>query len=256
MNIIACVKQVPDTETLIKVKPDGSGIVEDGIKWVMDPYDEFGVEEALKLKEKLGGDVTIVSVGPARAMETIRTALAMGAEKGIHIDDPSLNGADAYTTAQALAAAIKGLPCDIIFCGQRAIDGDVGQVGSVLADLLGLPSVTLVTKLEIAGTAVKAQKAIEGATVTIETSLPCVITTQKGLNEPRYASLPGIMKAKKKPVDVKNAAAIGVAAAVKAKVAKTVPPPARAPGKILQGDDPALKAQELVKLLREEAKVI
>lgn len=256
MNIIACVKQVPDTETLIKVKPDGSGIVEDGIKWVMNPYDEFGVEEALKLKEKLGGDVTIVSVGPARAMETIRTALAMGAEKGIHIDDPSLNGADAYTTAQALAAVIKGLPHDIIFCGQRAIDGDVGQVGSILAELLGLPVVTLVTKLEINGTAVKAQKAIEGATVTIETSLPCVITAQKGLNEPRYASLPGIMKAKKKPVDVKNAAAIGVTAAVKARVAKTVPPPARPPGKILQGDDPALKAQELVKLLREEAKVI
>jgi electron transfer flavoprotein beta subunit len=113
-----------------------------------------------------------------------------------------------------------------------------------------------VTKLEIAGTAVKAQNAIEGATVTIETSLPCVITAQKGLNEPRYASLPGIMKAKKKPVDVKNAAAIGITAAAKAKVAKTVPPPARAPGKILQGEDPALKAQELVKLLREEAKVI
>jgi electron transfer flavoprotein beta subunit len=256
VNIIACVKQVPDTETLIKVKPDGSGIVEDGIKWVMNPYDEFGVEEALKLKEKLGGDVTIVSVGPARTMETIRTALAMGAEKGVHIDDPSLNGADAYTTAAALAAVIKTLPHDIIFCGQRAIDGDAGQVGSVLADLLGIPSVTLVTKLEIAGTAAKAQKAIEGATMTIDTSLPCVITTQKGLNEPRYASLPGIMKAKKKPVDVKNAAAIGITAAAKAKVAKTVPPPARAPGKILQGDDPALKAQELVKLLREEAKVI
>jgi electron transfer flavoprotein beta subunit len=243
VNIIACVKQVPDTETLIKVKPDGSGIVEDGIKWVMNPYDEYGVEEALKLKEKLGGDVTIVSVGPARNMETIRTALAMGADKAVHIDDPSLN-------------VIKTLPHDIIFCGQRAIDGDAGQVGSVLADLLGIPSVTFVTKLEIAGTAVKAQNSIEGATVTIETSLPCVITTQKGLNEPRYASLPGIMKAKKKPVDVKNAAAIGITAAAKAKVAKTVPPPARAPGKILQGDDPALKAQELVKLLREEAKVI
>ena len=150
MNIIACVKQVPDTETLIKVKPDGSGIVEDGIKWVMNPYDEFGVEEALKLKEKLGGDVTIVSVGPARAMETIRTALAMGAEKGIHIDDPSLNGADAYTTAQALAAVIKGLPHDIIFCGQRAIDGDVGQVGSILAELLGLP-VPLILGAQTAG---------------------------------------------------------------------------------------------------------
>jgi len=256
VNIIACVKQVPDTETLIKVKPDGSGIIEDGIKWVMNPYDEFGVEEALRLKEKLGGDVTIVCVGPARAMETIRTALAMGAEKGVQIDDPSLYGADAYATAAALAAVIKGLPHDIIFCGQRAIDGDAGQVGSILAELLGIPSVTLVTKLEIADKKAKAVKAIEGATVTIETSLPCVITAQKGLNEPRYASLPGIMKAKKKPVDVKNAAALGITAEPKAKVAKTIPPPASPPGKIIEGDDPALKAQTLVKLLREEAKVI
>ena len=241
MNIVACVKQVPDTETQIKVKPDGSGIEEDGIKWVMNPYDEYGVEEALRLKEKLGGDVTIVSVGPARTMETIRTALAMGADKGIHIDDPALYGADAYTTASALAAAIKTIPHDIIFCGQRAIDDDSGQVGSVLAELLGIPSVTFVTKLEIAGTAVKAQ-CHRGRQLAIETSLPCVITTQKGLNEPRYASLPGIMKAKKKPVDVKNAAALGITAAAKAKVAKIVPPPARAPGKIIQGDDPALKA--------------
>jgi len=117
VNIVACVKQVPDTETLIKVKPDGSGIDEAGIKWVMNPYDEFGVEEALKLKEKFGGDVTIVSVGPARALETIRTALAMGADKGIHINDPALEGADAYNIAAALAAAIKGIPHDIIFCG-------------------------------------------------------------------------------------------------------------------------------------------
>lgn len=256
MNIIACVKQVPDTETLIKVKPDGSGIAEDGIKWVMNPYDEYGVEEALKLKEKNGGEVTIVSVGPARVMETIRTALAMGAEKGIHIDDPSLNGADAYTTAAALAAAIKGVPYDIIFCGQRAIDDDAGQVGAVLADMLGLPQVTLVTKLEIVDKTARCTKSVEGATVVVETSLPCVITAQKGLNEPRYASLPGIMKAKKKPVDVKNAAALGIAAEVKAKVSKTIPPPARPPGKIIQGDDPVVKAEILVKLLREEAKII
>ena len=132
MNIVACVKQVPDTEAMIKVKPDGSGIDEGGIKWVMNPYDEYGLEEALRLKEKFGGDVTIVTLGPARAMETIRTALAMGADKGIHISDPALGGADAYVTASALAAAIKGIPCDIIFCGQRAIDDDSGQVGSVL----------------------------------------------------------------------------------------------------------------------------
>ena len=256
MNIVACVKQVPDTETLIKAKPDGSGIDETGIKWVMNPYDEFGVEEALKLKEKLGGDVTIVSVGPARALETIRTALAMGAEKGIHINDPALEGADAYTTASALAAAIKGIPHDIIFCGQRAIDDDSGQVGSVLAELLGIPQVTIVTKLDVEGASIKAVRPIEGAQLLIQSSLPCVVTAQKGLNEPRYASLPGIMKAKKKPVDVKNAAALGVTVAPKAKVAKTLPPPARPPGKIICGEEPAEKAKELAKLLREEAKVI
>ncbi len=257
MNIVACVKQVPDTEAQIKVKPDGSGIDEGGIKWVMNPYDEFGVEEALRLKEKNGGEVTIVSVGPARAMETIRTALAMGADKGIHICDPAFDGADAYTTATALAAAIKGIPFDIIFCGQRAIDDDSGQVGAVLADLLGVPQVTVVTKLEFAGSSVKAIRPIEGAQLLIESPLPCVITAQKGLNEPRYASLPGIMKAKKKPVDVKTAEALGVTPAVKAKVVRFTAPPARAAGKIICSDGtPEGKAAELAKLLREEAKVI
>lgn len=256
MNIVVCVKQVPDTEALIKVKADGSGIDEGGIKWVMNPYDEFGVEEALKLKEKNGGDVTIVSVGPARALETIRTALAMGAEKGIHINDPALEGADAYTTASALAAAIKQIPYDIIFCGMRAIDDDAGQVGSILAELLGLPQVTVVTKLDVAGDKATAVKAIEGAQVKIETALPCVVTATKGLNEPRYASLPGIMKAKKKPVDVKDAAALGISVEPKVKIVKMTPPPERAPGKIIGGEEAAQKAGDLVKLLREEAKVI
>ncbi len=256
MNIIACVKQVPDTEAQIKVKADGSGIEEGQIKWVMNPYDEFGVEEALKLKEKNGGDVTIVCVGPARAMETIRTALAMGADKGVHICDPAFDNADAFVTANALAAVIKTLPHDVIFCGQRAIDDDSGQVGAMLAEALGLPQLTLVTKLEFAGSSIKVIRPIEGAQLSIETALPAVVTCQKGLNEPRYASLPGIMKAKKKPVDVKNAAAIGVATDSKARVAKTVPPPARPPGKIICGDEPAQKAAELGKLLREEAKAI
>jgi electron transfer flavoprotein beta subunit len=256
VNIVACVKQVPDTEAQIKVKPDGSGIEEGGIKWVMNPYDEFGVEEALRLKEKNGGDVTIVSIGPQRAMETIRTALAMGADKGIHICDPVFDGADAFATASALTAAIKGIPYDIIFCGQRAIDDDSGQVSAILAELLGIPQVTVVTKLEFAGGAVKVIRPIEGAQLLIECPLPCVVSAQKGLNEPRYASLPGIMKAKKKPVDVKDAAALGVTVAANAKVARFVPPPARAAGKIICGDDPAVKAAELARLLREEAKVI
>jgi len=256
VNIVACVKQVPDTEALIKVKADGSGIEEGGIKWVMNPYDEYGVEEALKLKEKLGGDVTIVTLGPARVMETIRTALAMGAEKAIHISDPALYDADAYTTASALAAAIKGIPHDIIFCGQRAIDDDSGQVGSVLAELLGLPQLTIITKLDVEDGKAKAIKPIEGAQLLIESSLPCVVTAQKGLNEPRYASLPGIMKAKKKPVEAKDAAALGLSVDAKAKVDKMTPPPERAPGKIIEGDDASVTATELIKLLREEAKII
>ncbi len=256
MNIIACVKQVPDTESQIRVNPDGSGIDVTGIKWVMNPYDEFGVEESLKLKEKAGGEVTIISVGPARALETIRTALAMGADKGIHILDPLFDNADAYTTAAALAAAIKDLPYDIIFCGQRAIDGDAGQVGAVLAELLNIPQVTVVTKVDVDGNSVKVIRPIEGAQLLIESSLPCVITAQKGLNEPRYASLPGIMKAKKKPVDVRDAASLGVTVNIKARVVKTLPPPARPPGKIICGEEPADKAKELARLLREEAKVI
>jgi electron transfer flavoprotein beta subunit len=256
VNIIACVKQVPDTETQIRVKPDGSGIDETGVKWVMNPYDEFGVEEALRLKEKIGGEVTIVSLGPARALESIRTALAMGADKGIHINDPALDGADAYNTAMAMAAAIKSIPYDMIFCGQRAIDDDSGQVGSILAELLDIPQVTVVTKVDVDGNAVKVIRPIEGAQLLIESPLPCLITAQKGLNEPRYASLPGIMKAKKKPVDVFDAASLGVTVDIKARVAKTTPPPARTPGKIICGEDPAEKARDLAKLLREEAKVI
>lgn len=256
MNIIACVKQVPDTETQIKVKPDGSGIDETGIKWVMNPYDEFGVEEALRLKEKSGGEVVIVSLGPARALETIRTALAMGADRGIHILDAAFDGADAYTTASAIAAAVKGIPYDLIFCGQRAIDDDSGQVGAVLAELLDIPQVTVVTKVDVDGSAVRVIRPIEGAQLLIESSLPCVVTAQKGLNEPRYASLPGIMKAKKKPVDVKDAASLGITVDMKARVVKTSPPPARPPGKIICGDEPAAKAKELARLLREEAKVI
>ncbi|HVO65825.1 MAG TPA: electron transfer flavoprotein subunit beta/FixA family protein [Syntrophales bacterium] len=256
MNIVVCIKQVPDTDTKIKVKSDGSGIDQTGIEWVMNPYDEFAVEEALRLKEKFGGEVTVVSVGPARAMDTIRIALAMGADRGIFINDPVFDDADAYVTATALAAAVKSIPYDIVLCGQRAVDDDSGQVGAILAELLGIPQVTVVTKVDVDGDSVRVIRPVEGAQLLIESPLPCLITAQKGLNEPRYASLPGILKARKKPVDVRNAAGLGISIDVKAKVAKTSPPPVRSPGKIVDGDDPAAKARELVRLLREEAKVI
>ena len=256
MNIIVCIKQVPNTDTKIKVKPDGSGIDQTGIEWVMNPYDEYGVEEALRLKEKFGGEVTIVSMGPTRSQETIRIALAMGADRGIFINDPVFDNADAYMTAAALAAAIKAIPYDIIFCGQRAVDDDSGQVGAILAELLDIPQITVVTKVDVEGNSVRVIRPIEGAQLLIESSLPCVITTQKGLNEPRFASLPGIMKARKKPVDVKDAVGLGISIDVKAKVIRISPPPVRSPGKIVGGDDPTAKARELVRLLREEAKVI
>ena len=250
MNIIACVKQVPDTEAQIKVKADGSGIEEGQIKWVMNPYDEYGVEEALKLKEKNGGDVTVVSLGPARSMETIRTALAMGADKGVHICDPAFDNADAFVVGNALAAVIKTLPHDIIFCGQRAIDDDAGQVGAMIAEALNLPQLTLVTKVDFAGTSVKVIRPIEGAQLLIETSLPCVITAQKGLNEPRYASLPNIMKARKKTIDNVKPADLGVDVTPRLKTLRVDEPPKRKAGAKVAD------AQTLADKLKNEAKVV
>jgi electron transfer flavoprotein beta subunit len=230
----------------------------------MNPYDEFGVEEALQIKEKLGGEVTVVGLGPKRVTESLRTALAMGADKAILITDDALEGSDALATAKALSAAIKDLSYDLIFAGQRGVDDDEGLVGASLADMLDIPHVSVVTKLEMAddGKSVKAQRPVEGQTLVIEAGLPAIITTQKGLNEPRYASLPGIMKAKKKPLEEKSLSDLGLDAgefgegARKLKVVELTPPPQRQAGKIIDGDSPEAKAKELAKLLHEEAKVI
>ena len=264
MNIIACIKQVPDTEAQIKIAPDGKSIVKDGIKWVMNPYDEFGVEEALRIKEKMKGEVTVIGLGPKRVAESIRTALAMGADKGILISDPALEGSDAIATAKALAAAIKGLKYDLIFTGQRGVDDDMGLVGASLAEFLGIPHISIVVKVEVSpdGKTVKVNRPVEGQTLVIESSLPALITAQKGLNEPRYASLPGIMKAKKKPLEEKSLSSLGLnpaefgEAARKLKVLGLAPPPQRKAGKIVAGDSPQAKAAELARLLHEEAKVI
>jgi electron transfer flavoprotein beta subunit len=264
VNIIVCLRQVPDTETQIKIAPDAKSIVTDDIKWVMNPYDEFGVEEALKLKEKFGGEVTVVGLGPKRVTETIRTALAMGADKGILISDDALEGSDSLATAKALAAAIKDLEYDLVFTGQRGVDDDMGVVGAALAELLGIPQISLAVKVEVAedGKSLKANRPVEGQVLVIESSLPALITAQKGLNEPRYASLPGIMKAKKKPLDEKTLADLGLDASEfgeagsKAKILEMTPPPAREAGKIVEGETPQEKAAELAKLLHEEAKII
>lgn len=264
MNIIVCLKQVPDTETQIKVGSDGKSIVTDDIKWVMNPYDEYGVEEALRIKEKFGGEVTIVGLGPKRVTESIRTALAMGADKGILISDETLEGSDSLAVAKAVAAAIKELDYDLIFSGQRGVDDDMGVVGANIAELLDIPQLSVIDKVEVAedGKSVKVNRPIEGSILVIESPLPALITAQKGLNEPRYASLPGIMKAKKKPFDEKTLTDLGLDAAEfgegarKVKILEITPPPPREAGKIVEGETPQEKAAELAKLLHDEAKVI
>lgn len=264
MNIIVCLKQVPDTETQIKVRSDGKSIVTDDIKWVMNPYDEYGVEEALRIKEKFGGEVTVVGLGPKRVTESIRTALAMGADKGILVSDEALEGSDSLSVAKAVAAAIKELDYDLIFSGQRGVDDDMGVVGANIAELLDIPQLSVIDKVEVAedGKSVKVNRPIEGSILVIESPLPALITTQKGLNEPRYASLPGIMKAKKKPFDAKTLSDLGLDAAEfgegarKVKVLEITPPPARKAGKIVEGETPQEKAAGLAKLLHDEAKVI
>jgi len=264
VNIIVCLKQVPDTETQIKVAPDGKSIVKDDIKWVMNPYDEFGVEEALSIKEKFGGEVLVVGLGPKRVTESIRTALAMGADKGILINDPALEGSDALGTAKALAAVIKNLEFDLIFAGQRGVDDDMGLVGATLAEFLDIPQLSIIVKVEVSedGKSVKVHRPVEGQIMVIESSLPVLITAQKGLNEPRYATLPGIMKAKKKPLEEKTLEDLGLnpsefgEGARKLKIMEITPPPQRETGKIVEGETSEEKAAELARLLHEEAKVI
>jgi electron transfer flavoprotein beta subunit len=264
MNIVVCMKQVPDTETKIKINPQGSGIVTEGIKYVMNPYDEYAVEEALKLKEKFGGTVTIVCMGPPRATEAIRTALAMGADDAIHLNDPAFEGSDSLTTAKILAKAIKDLKYDLILTGKQAVDFDCAQVYACLAEILDLPYTSVVIGLEVSAdqkSATVKRETEAGIAEIIQISLPAVIAAQKGLNEPRYASLPGIMKAKKKPIKEINLATLGMDAnevgekGSKLKTMNYSLPPERKAGKKIEGEPKEAVAQ-LAMLLHSEAKLI
>jgi electron transfer flavoprotein beta subunit len=262
MDIIVLVKQVPDTESLIEIADDGVSIKRQDIKWVMNPYDEIAVEEALRIREAKGGSVTVVSMGGQKAIETIRTALAMGADKGVHINDPAAEGSDALATAKILAAACKQVPFELIIAGHRAVDEDNYQVAAGVAEFLGIPQVSMVIKAELLDGKIKCQRTIEGGTVTVEASLPALFTTQRGLNEPRYASLPGIMKAKKKPVDAKSLADLGIepatvgAANRRVKIKKLNFPPERQAVRMVDGETAGDKAAELVRILHEEVKLI
>lgn len=260
MEIVVLLKQVPATESLIEIAADGISIKTDDLKWVINPYDEFAVEEALQLREKHGGTVTTLSVGTQRTTEAIRTALAMGADKGILIDDPAVETYDALGIAKIIAAALKDVAFDVIVAGHRAVDHDNFQVGPAVAEFLKIPHISMVVKEDIVDGKMKCQRTTEGGLVTLEAPLPVLFTTQRGLNEPRFASLPGIMKAKKKPVDIKTIADLGLDAASDlqpfSRIKALKPPPERKGGRMIEGESAQAKVAELIRALKEDAKVL
>ncbi len=247
MKIAVCIKRVPDSETRVKIAADGKSLDEAGVKFVLNPYDEFAVEEALRRKDT--GEVAVFCLGPAAAQETIRTALAMGADRGVLLQADKIP-IDPFEAAKVLAAELKSTTWDLILFGRMAIDDYNHQVGPLVAELLGLPCVTAVSHLDIEGTKGVAEREIEGGIEVVDFPLPAILTADKGLNEPRYPALKGIMAAKKKPLEVKPVQLGGGALEV---VALT-PPPERKEGKIV--GEGAGAVGELVRLLREQAKVL
>ena len=247
MNILVFVSRVPDTATKIFVGGDGKSIDPKGVKYILNPYDELALEEGLRLKEKNGGTVTTVTVGTSESTDILRTALAMGADNAVIIRGTDL---DSYQTAYNLAEYAKSTNYDIILAGRQSVDFDSLQVPSLVAGMLDIPSISVVSKLEINGTQVNAERDIEGGKEAVETSLPCLVSCQKGLNEPRYPKLPDIMKAKKKPIDEIDAKEVESTVTV---LDMELPSKQRV-GKILGDSDADIN--EIVRRLHEDAKVI
>jgi electron transfer flavoprotein beta subunit len=248
MKLAACINHVPDTAAKIIISADGKAIDKTGVTYVISPYDEFAVEECLRLKEKNGGDVTVISLGGDTHKETLRKALAMGADKAVFLKDDGVR--DSFGVARALADYLKELSPDIVFFGKQSVDYDDSAVGVMVAEMLGLPSVSVVVKLDIVGGKATAEREIEGGREVVETSLPAVFTAQKGLNEPRYPSLKGIMGAKSKPIEERSASPV----TAKTELLQMQKPSAKPAGRIIGTD--ASVVPELVRLLHEEAKVI
>ncbi len=256
MKIAVCIKRVPDTETRVRIAGDGVSIDEAGVKFILNPYDEYAVEEALQRKEKAsggggggGGEVVAIALGPDAAQETIRSALAMGVDRGVLLKVDKIP-ADPLAVARALAAELKDGGYDLILFGKMAVDDYSHAVGPMVAEILGLPCVTAISKLELDGKKGVAEREIEGGAEVVEFALPAVLTAEKGLNTPRYPALKGIMAAKKKPIETKPAS-LGAARVV---VAGLALPPERKAGRIV-GEGPDA-VPELVRLLRTEAKVL
>jgi electron transfer flavoprotein beta subunit len=244
MKIIVPVKRVVDYNVKVRVKPDGSGIDLANVKMSMNPFDEIAIEEALRLKEAgKAEEVVAVSIGPAQAIETIRTALAMGADRGIlvKVDGPT----EPLAVAKILKEIVKSEEPGLVILGKQAIDDDCSQTGQMLAALLDRPQGTFASKVEIDGDHVLVTREVDGGHETVKLALPAIITTDLRLNEPRYASLPNIMKAKKKPVDEKSPSDFGVDVTPRLDVIKTADPPGRTAGVTLES------AGELVEKLKE-----
>ena len=261
MNILVCVKHVPDTEMRVKMAPDGLHLDLSEATFIMNPYDAFALEQALQLKETFGGEVTVLTLGGDDATKTLRQALAMGADKAVLISDAIFEGNDALATAKTLAAAARKHPFDLILTGKQGMGEDNQQIGSLLAQLLDLPAITVVTQMEQQGNEVTCTRQIEGGAEIVKTSLPAVLTCHKGLNEPRYPSLKGIMLARRKEVARYGAAdlsldgaCVGIDAAT-FELKKVELPPPRPAGKILAGEIQD-QVKQLVQLLHKEAMAI
>ena len=251
MNVTVCVKRVPSTASRIKVAADGTSNDEGGIEFILNPFDEFAVEEALKLVDQSGsGEVTIVSLGPAAIQKELRTCLAMGATKAVHLVHEA-GFRDPLQVARALASAVKDSNPDVVLLGRQAVDNDNAQIGPMMATLLDWPAVVDVVKVEAQDAGLKVEREVEGGDREIyEVSLPCVLTAQKGLNEPRYPNLKGIMAAKKKPIDAQPIELTEAGQTVSALEL----PPERQEGKIV--GEGAAAVDELLRILRDDAGVL
>lgn len=248
MKIAVCISHVPDTATKVKVGSDGKTIDPTGVTYVLNPYDEYAIEEALKTKEKFGGEVIAISLGNENTKETIRKALAMGVDSAVLLKDNNFR--DSISLAKALAEEIKNQSVELVFFGKQSVDYDNSITGQLTSEFLGFNCVSVVVGFNLEGNKITAEREIEGGKEIVETALPAVITCQKGLNEPRYASLKGIMAAKKKTIVEKDASTFDN----KLEVLQMKKPESKQAGKIIGSDSSAVP--ELVRLLKEEAKVI
>ncbi len=248
MKILVALKQVPDTETKIKVASDGRSMDPADVKWITNPYDEYALEEAVRLKESKGAEVTALSVGGDSAKDVLKNALALGADNAVLLKGDGQG--DPFAVAQMIATYAKEKGFDLILCGNKGLGGDNAAMGPMLAELLGIAQANVVVKLELGEGSFQAEREIEGGTEIVAGSLPAVITAQKGLNEPRYASLKGIMAAKKKTIEELAADPVTTAAQVSALAL----PPERPAGRNMDGDAVA-QAAALLQALKDEAKV-